>query len=127
MLPATHRLTAPADFREVVRRGRRQGRPTLVVHARVGDGAPGVDAVPVTAGFVVSKAVGTAVVRSRVKRRLRHLVADRLGALPPGTRLVVRALPSAAGADAADLARDLDRALERLVPVAVSALVSEPA
>jgi ribonuclease P protein component len=68
---------------------------------------------PPRAGFVVSKAVGGAVVRNQVKRRLRHLVAARLDALPPGSTLVVRALPAAADADAAALAADLDAALRR--------------
>lgn len=61
----------------------------------------------------MSKAVGGAVVRNRVKRRLRHLVAERLDLLPPGSMLVVRALPAAAEADYATLGRDLDAALKR--------------
>jgi len=60
---------------------------------------------------VVSKAVGGAVVRHRVSRRLRHLLAPRLGALPAGAMLVVRALPPAATATSAELAGDLDGAL----------------
>jgi len=63
----------------------------------------------------VSKAVGGAVVRNQVKRRLRHLVRDRLSALPPGSLVVVRALPGAGDADHAHLARDLDAALQRLL------------
>jgi ribonuclease P protein component len=66
------------------------------------------------AGFVVSKAVGNAVVRNRVRRRLRHLCATRLGSLPPGSILVIRALPPAADADSAVLGRELDAALKRL-------------
>jgi ribonuclease P protein component len=65
-------------------------------------------------GFVVSKAVGNSVVRHRVSRRLRHLMRDRLGTLPVGCTLVVRALPSAAAASSADLGVDLDAALRRL-------------
>lgn len=44
-------------------------------------------------GFVVSKAVGDAVTRNRVKRRLRHLVVG----MQPGfaADVVVRALPAA--------------------------------
>jgi ribonuclease P protein component len=61
----------------------------------------------------VSKAVGGSVVRHAVVRRLRHLVRPRLGALPAGSRLVVRALPDAATASSARLAADLDAALER--------------
>jgi ribonuclease P protein component len=63
----------------------------------------------------VSKAVGGAVVRNTVKRRLRHLIRDRLAELPPGSLVVVRALPGAGDADHAELARDLDAALRRLL------------
>jgi ribonuclease P protein component len=67
--------------------------------------------VPARAGFVVSKAVGNAVVRNRVRRRLRHLVRPLLADLPDGATLVVRALPAAAGASFATLAGDLESAL----------------
>ncbi len=66
----------------------------------------------VKVGFVVSGAVGSAVTRNRVRRRLRHLVAQRLDALPAG-RLVVRALAPAAHATSAELAVDLDGCLRR--------------
>ena len=66
-------------------------------------------------GFVVSKAVGGAVVRNRVKRRLRHLVRERLSDLPASGVLVVRAQPAAASASYAVLAADLHRCLTRLV------------
>ena len=45
-------------------------------------------------GFVVSKKVGNAVTRNRVKRRLRHLSRDLVA--PFDTDVVVRALPAAA-------------------------------
>jgi ribonuclease P protein component len=47
-------------------------------------------------------------------RRLRHLVRERLEALPAGGIVVVRALPASADAGYGDLARDLDTALRRL-------------
>ncbi|MGB8652845.1 MAG: ribonuclease P protein component [Mycobacteriales bacterium] len=109
MLPAAHRLRSSRDFTEVVRRGRRAGRPTLTVHLR-----PDAADQPARAGLVVSKAVGGSVVRHQVARRLRHLLTDRLGALPPGTRLVVRAAPPAALATSAELGADLDAALDKL-------------
>ncbi|MFJ3500328.1 ribonuclease P protein component [Streptomyces sp. NPDC090135] len=118
MLPTENRLRRREDFATAVRRGRRAGRPLLVVHLHSGatdPHAPGESASPTRAGFVVSKAVGGAVVRTRVKRRLRHLVRDRLSALPPGSLVVVRALPGAGDADHAQLARDLDAALRRLL------------
>ena len=62
-------------------------------------------------GFVVSKAVGGAVVRNRTKRRLRALMATRMTGLPTDGSLVVRALPPSAGATSALLAADLDGAL----------------
>jgi ribonuclease P protein component len=106
VLPAGSRLTRRDEFDSVVRRGRRSGRSRLVVH--LSDGA--TDTGP-RAGFVVSRAVGNAVVRHRVARRLRHLVAPRLQQLQPGTRLVVRALPPSADASSAELAADLDAGL----------------
>ncbi|GLF96753.1 hypothetical protein SYYSPA8_20670 [Streptomyces yaizuensis] len=63
----------------------------------------------------MSKAVGGAVVRNQVKRRLRHLIRDRLAELPPGSLVVVRALPGAGDADHEQLARDLDAAFQRLL------------
>ncbi len=69
---------------------------------------------PARVGFVVSKAVGNAVVRHRVTRQLRHLVRQRLDRLPAGTLAVVRALPPAAPATSAELGRDLDAALRKL-------------
>lgn len=93
------------DFRSTVRKGVRAGHRTLVVHAAASvDEAHSAPQV----GFVVSKAVGNAVTRNRVKRVLRHSVRAQLSATPAGTRLVVRALPPAATAP--DLAADLDSA-----------------
>jgi ribonuclease P protein component len=65
-------------------------------------------------GFVVSKAVGPAVTRNLVKRRLRHLCRERIETLPPGSLLVVRALPPAAQASYDELATELDRCLARV-------------
>lgn len=106
VLPAAHRMTRSGDIDVTVRSGVRSGRRLLVVHlARV------PDAGSVLAAFAVSKAVGPAVVRNRVKRRLRHVVSPRLQRLDPGSRLVVRALPPAAAATSDELAADLEGAL----------------
>ena len=69
---------------------------------------------PVRVGLVVSKAVGNAVTRNRVKRRLRHLARERTSTLPGSAVLVVRALPAAAEASYAELGDDLDRQLARV-------------
>ncbi|GAA4856850.1 ribonuclease P protein component [Saccharopolyspora rosea] len=109
----------------VVRRGRRAGRRRLVVHALSAGQSPEADANAAPTressprvGFVVSKAVGVAVVRHRVSRRLRHLMRDRLAELPAGTLVVVRALPPAADASSRELGADLDAALRKLRLVA---------
>lgn len=112
MLPAAARLRRSEDFRLVMRRGTRAGRRRLVVHALTTN--PSGPDEGTRAGFVVSKAVGNSVVRHRVSRRLRHLVADRLGTVPAGSALVVRALPPAASASSHELGADLDAALRRL-------------
>lgn len=94
-----------ADFQQTVRRGARGGRDTLVVHLTTT-----TDPGPPAVGLVVSKAVGNAVTRNRVKRRLRALVTARLDGLPDGALVVVRAQPAAAGASSDELGRDLDGA-----------------
>ncbi len=109
MLPATSRLRHSDDFRTVVRSGVRVGRESLVIHA-VRTSSP-----PSRAGFVVSKAVGDAVTRNRVKRRLRHLAAGVLKDAPVSVDVVVRALPRAASADvASDFTSAWSSALGRL-------------
>jgi ribonuclease P protein component len=114
VLPAGSRITHRDEFATAIRRGRRIGRTHLVVHLHVPAVDPSSDDAP-RAGFVVSRAVGGSVVRHRVVRRLRHLVRERLDGLPPGARLVVRALPSASSASSAQLAADLDSALRGAV------------
>lgn len=116
VLAADHRLADPDLFRAASRRGRRAGARTLVVHlllpeARQVTGAPGACRV----GFVVSKAVGNAVVRNRVKRRLRHAVRPLLERLPDGAVLVVRAQPAAAAASYPMLSADLTRGVDRVL------------
>jgi ribonuclease P protein component len=81
-------------------------RSHLVLHALRGDSA---DSPKV--GFSVSKAVGNSVTRHAVSRRLRHVMRDHLGELPAGSRLVVRALPSAATASSAELDAQVSDAL----------------
>lgn len=84
----------------------------MVVHLVV----PNVDKAtsgPTKVGFVVAKSVGPAVTRNRVKRRLRHLMRERITTLPGGSMLVVRALPESASSDSQQLAAELDRCLAR--------------
>ena len=85
-------MRSAPEFRRTIRSGVRAGRSTLVVSALPAD----PQAMSVRVGFVVSKAVGNAVTRNRVKRRLRHLSRSLVESTPAGTCVVVRALPAAA-------------------------------
>ncbi|MGH3494012.1 MAG: ribonuclease P protein component [Sciscionella sp.] len=109
MLTRSHRLRASRDFARTIRSGRRAGTATLVVHL-----TPTSSGSELLVGLVVSKAVGNAVTRNRVKRRLRELVRERLRSLPASGMLVIRALPTAAAATSARLGADLDAGIARL-------------
>jgi ribonuclease P protein component len=135
VLSARHRLRHPRDFSAVIRHGARAGRPAVVLHLLLPDGAAGADNPvvpdaatsldhPVRVGFVVPKSVGNSVVRHRVIRRLRPLLAARIEAVPPGSRLVVRALRPAAGATSATLGEQVDSALTSAVRRATSRSMS---
>jgi len=101
-------MRRPAEFAAAVRSGARAGSPAVTVHV-----AERHDDSVVRVGFVVARAVGSAVVRNRVRRRLRHLVRARLSGLPSGIDVVVRANPAAAGLPSSALAPQLDKALAR--------------
>lgn len=68
-------------------------------------------------GFIISKQVGTAVVRNTVRRRLKAVCAEALPRVPQGTDVVIRALPASATASYAELRSDVHRCLARLAPV----------
>ncbi len=61
-------------------------------------------------GIVVSRKVGKAVVRNRIKRRLREIV--RRSHLPPAEIMII-ARPEAADADFAELTRDFVEILKK--------------
>lgn len=109
MLPADHRMRRSQDYAAAVRRGRRSGRSTLVAHLAAVEADQ-----PTRVGFVVSRAVGGAVTRNVVRRRLRELARHRLDRIGEGRLLVIRALPRAATATQAELGSDLDHALDSL-------------
>jgi len=100
----------------------------MVVHCRPRDEED--DVVPLNQeariGFVVSKAVGGAVVRNAVRRRLRGLVIQMRDSLPHGADIVVRALPPSATADYAALGSDLGSALATAQRRVAARVTSEP-
>ena len=104
-----HRITRGDDYRRVVRAGRRVGGALCTTHAVLR--APGE---PARFGFIVSKAVGNAVTRNLVRRRLKTVAERRIREGFAGVDVVFRALPASAAASYGDLEAELGRALDRV-------------
>lgn len=91
------------------------GRSDLVVHALARVEHDVVSAVRGPRfGLIVSKAVGPAVTRHRVARRLRHICRDVVDDIPDAMDIVIRALPGAASASSADLRVQLRSGMNKL-------------
>jgi ribonuclease P protein component len=111
VLPPQSRMRRRDEFSAAVRGGSRAGRRLLTAHLLV----RADDQAPALVGFVVSRAVGGAVVRNKVRRRLRSAVLGYLDSLPGGSLLVVRANPQAATARQVDLAAEFDLVIATLL------------
>lgn len=112
MLARAHRVRSGADFRETMRRGRKAVGPTAIVYARTGE-----PLAPARFGIIVSKAVGGAVVRNRVKRRVRAICSMVASSIPSGTAIVIRMLPAAAEESWDTLREQLTTSIRRAVNV----------
>jgi ribonuclease P protein component len=88
------RITRSGDFDAVYRRGRSAANRHLVVYAFARDDRPADS--PARLGLSVSRKVGGAVERNRVKRVLREQFAALAPGLPTGIDVVVIARPGAA-------------------------------
>lgn len=84
------RLSRSAEFDRVYRQGRSVGNRHLVLYA-----FPTGDSERPRLGLSVSRKVGGAVDRNRVKRLLREAFAGRESAMPGGQDLVIVARPEA--------------------------------
>jgi ribonuclease P protein component len=96
-LRSHQRLTKAADFTRCYRHGKRLRTRYFTVYAYRWE-----NSVP-RLGLAVGKAVGIAVVRNRVKRRLRELFRRHTALIPRGYDLFVRAGPASAAASYAAL------------------------
>ncbi|MCV7316616.1 ribonuclease P protein component [Mycolicibacillus parakoreensis] len=112
MLAARNRMRRSVEFAATIKHGRRSAHPDLVIHAHRA-GAPDSPPGP-RIGLVVSKAVGTAVTRHRVSRRLRHVARTVVDELDPADRVVIRARPGCAVSSSAALETQLRAGLTRL-------------
>ena len=91
--PKSRRLTRPAEFELVKERGRVQRGSFLLLSVLKKDASESF-----RAGFVTSRALGSAAKRNRVRRRLREIVRKHQGRLERGSWLVTIARQSAARA-----------------------------
>jgi len=100
-MAALGRVRGAATFRELRRSGRRARSGPLTV-----TWLPSPAEGPPRLAFAIGRPVGTAVVRNRLRRRLRALFHELAPDLRPGTYLV-SAGPAAATLDHGDLRRTL--------------------
>ena len=108
MLARPNRLTRGADYKAVVRRGRRCASPhTVTYYSDSGEERAA------RFGFIVSRQVGSAVVRNTVRRRLKAVCAEALPTVRAGSDIVIRVLPNGAEAAFADLRAEVTRCLAR--------------
>lgn len=101
-------LTRQADFARLRRRGKRVSTKSLLIYRS--DPFPSDPSSLV--GITVSKSIGKAVIRNKLRRRLAAIVNDALGQ-QAAMRLLVVARPEAAQAEFADLRTELGSALGR--------------
>ena len=99
--PRTARLLRTGDFDRVYRDGRRRTAPHFVVFYR----ANGLQQSRL--GISVKRALGTAVERNRMRRRLREIFRTHRQEIPAGWDIVIHPRSSMAQAEFAALAREL--------------------
>ena len=108
MLAKANRVTSAADYRRLVRSGRRSKGSLTLAYARRTDR----DA-PLRVGVIVARNVGKAVTRNRVRRRIKA-ASRSLTARVRGLDVVVRALPAAADAPWEALEREVHHHVDAL-------------
>ncbi|MCX8647982.1 ribonuclease P protein component [Bifidobacterium sp. B4107] len=126
------RLRSHREFTAVLRRRHRVSSRDLVIHYSIPGSDRTATLLPVTSavregrhdilpagrrrmGLAVSKNVGKAVTRNKVKRRFRQLAGSKEDLLPSSCDLVMRAKPSAATATYKQLEEQVDRLFRDLM------------
>ena len=110
-LRRVQRLRSPRDFQRARAQGRRVSGAVLLLGYAVRSEPDNVGLSRI--GFSVSRRVGGAVVRNRVKRRLREVIRRKLTRIAPGYDLVITARPGAADARMETLEQDVAVLLAR--------------
>jgi ribonuclease P protein component len=108
------RILRTQDFRRVVKSGKRQvsGSFVVVMTSETGSDAEKSDEKRHRLGVTVSKRVGNAVIRNRVKRRIREWFRHARAGLPGQSEIVVIARRTARDLSGAEVAAFLDRAIQ---------------
>ncbi len=104
------RLRKHADFEKVYRNGRRLFSAHMTVFFLPRESGPGSARV----GFTVPRAMGTAVERNRMRRRLREAVRLNLGAAGGAVDVVIHPKKSALSAEFAVLGEEIARAFQKM-------------
>lgn len=99
MLAHPNRITRGDDYRRISRRGLRVGARGLVVLGELRTDAT----APTRFGFIITKRVGAAVIRNRLRRRLKAISRELLLLVPSGASFVIRVFPEAAAYDYQEL------------------------
>lgn len=125
MLREGNRIGRQEGFGRTLKEGGKSGNRILVVSVLPAYRAPQIGQNSRSrAGVIVGKRqVPQATRRNRIKRRLRHLLMQRLDAFPGGTSVVVRALEGAVDMPSEELGVNLDRLLASAFKKAESKLL----
>ncbi|MEO0948625.1 MAG: ribonuclease P protein component [Cyanobacteria bacterium J06641_5] len=112
-LPAVHRLRDRRDFRRVYGRGTKHHSRHLILRALAPTGvSPARE--PTQVGITVGRKVSRrAVVRNRIKRRIRAGLRLLLPKTEPGWKLVAVVKPEAIGCTYADFLQELEQLLAK--------------
>lgn len=94
-------ITSKREYREVyAKNSKRDGNLFIFLVHKIPDNYFAV-------GFVVSKKVGKAVVRNKIKRRIRAFLRENAQQLPSNLKMVIIAKPQAATADWQEIKQEL--------------------
>ena len=105
--PREARLVRRGEFDAVYRAGKRRSSPHFTVFFRANQ-------LPLSRfGFSIKKALGGAVVRNRIRRRVREIVRCHRQEIPAGWDIVIHPKSTVTRGQFADLQADLLRVLQK--------------
>ena len=102
-----YRIRSSVEFKTIQRSGKKLREPHLLALALPSDEQSRI-------GITVSKKIGNAVVRNKVKRLLREVIRHEYPTLCAGWKIVLIAHPNAASASQAELCKSVRRIFSRL-------------